>query len=200
MLLGFVIVMLLLVLFAAIATAEPLYARVTYVPGINNIPSSTARRISLQNAAYFSSIGIPVKIRSFRVERGFGSRYTLSEAHEYLGDCEALNINRRYKNLSLYHCIFPPILDNGSWWIAGHAEGVCQKGRYSYSNAESKNPITGALRVYQSMIAQRHEIAHLLGANDSSGCSLMSTGVLYCQNQEISAQSIREINKCVRGW
>lgn len=203
--LGFVAGIILLICLAAIASAEPLSVRVTYVRGGGNIPRAQAQRISAENISYLrAKTGADIRLRSFRVVRPFPISWTLKNAKDLLGACEAYNINRMGK-IDAFHCMFPPIQDGGHTWLVGYADGVCERHGMSVSSAELTNPETGASRVLMSMIAQRHELAHLLGMREkwSEPCELAYTGVLYCLDRgqyEISQKSVNEIRNCLKDW
>lgn len=206
----FLLGLLMLMLFGSIAVADAapvVTARVTYVRGLGNIPRAQARRISEKNAAYLTQkTGVRVRYRSFRVVAPFaipGHLSNIEKAKDLLDECDAYNWSRGCK-MGICHCIFPPIVDKGDWWIAGYADAVCCQSCPSFTNAMKVNG-QGESRWLYSLVAERHEWAHILGMKEKweEPCELAYTGVLYCieRNQyEISKKSIKEIRQCTEDW
>lgn len=106
------------------------------------------------------------------------------------------NNNRKILKL----IVLPPIVDGGSWYLAGYAASHCSLlvgDSVAYAAAQEYNA-QGVPRFWHSAVGLAHEIGHLLGAAHSTG--LMDTGVLWNTTEgvwpELDFKAAKSIKQC----
>lgn len=184
--------------------AQQVTVRVVAVRGENMLPTAQTKRIVREALRYVNdACWIDTKLVRFETRRnpmpwiknGLADTKTILYAWEswFKGAGSRSDVKL---------AVLPPLKDQGKYWIAGYANGVCRRGGVAYSTAEPKN-MQGYSRVVHSATAMRHELGHLLGASDRAGSGLMDTGVLYQVGAGIpvlDAYSQWEIVKCSGNW
>lgn len=183
-------------------SAQSISVRVVAVRGENMLPTAQTKRLVQEALRYINNAcWMDTKLVRFEtrknpmpwIKNGLADRITILRAWEAWFERSKTDIRL---------AVLPPLRDQGQYWIAGYATGVCRRGGVAYSTAEPKN-MQGYSRVIHSATAMRHELGHLLGARDRTGSGLMDTGVLYQIGSAIPALDARsqyEIVKCAGRW
>lgn len=126
-------------------------------------------------------LDVDVRVTRFkRVRNLFKEEFTLSRRLALLRRWEGW-FYRRDRNFSVLKiAVLPPIVEAGSFWLAGYATSCAYRrlNPVAYSNAENANKY-GQPRFEHSVAGATHETAHLICAkHDDSGPNFMHSDVL----------------------
>lgn len=162
--------------------------------------------INIAKDEYKNQADIIIKIKYFRV-RNDRITQNLNNRLSILRYFERVFYNRRKYRATVSFAVLPPIQDNGTYFLAGYANGTCRLGSnfgVAVSNAEETNNAK-VPRFFHSVVGFMHELGHLLGAshlNTVPATIMHSNALAYVDAQggtilNFHRNSIKQIYNCL---
>ncbi len=191
--------------FIASSAIADITVNLVIAQGPNSLTKQEADQLFNEaNIQLTSQIGQPLRIKHYRfISNPFAEEQkSLSKRLRLLRLWDGW-FKRRGVGADVNFAITPPFEDGGLYWLAGYAEGICDRGGVGYSTAETHNNY-GAPRFEHSKVAFLHELGHLIGAPHEDSNTIMHGDATARTDSmtkiRYSNQTSERIKKCVKNW